>query len=306
MTRQEHGDGNLTSNQLVTPYTGLLTPREHSKGTFITPALDRFYRTHEKMMTRFNSIEFDKIDRGLVTSDDITAVRWAMLLESHYPVYASQFLTSFSANHEMSAFLVLQTYEELMHHATLRSYLVEGEFVDANDLDAEMIEVRAGSWGGRERGYTSLQNYTDGTLQEAGTTRYYRGWSARTKEPVLKGLFGSISKDETRHGQWYLGQAKTALGGNPRGLDEVDQVFLEFDMPGSTFITRHPEYRVAMRGSAVVGAEDVIAVMGKAAELVGLAHMLKLAGSSTFRDKVAGEYNIDAKQVLRHFILKKK
>lgn len=288
---------------LVTPYTGLLTPREHSAGTFISPALDRYYRAHERSMTRFSSIKFDQIDRNLVTEADVQAARWAMLIESHVPVMTSEFLTYFRHDHEMSAFILLQSYEELMHYAMERSYLVEGGFVDIKDLDEELIRTRVGPWGEKESGYTPLQNFTFETLAETATTRYYRGWSQRTNEPVLKGLFGSISKDETRHGQWDLAQAKKKLTGHPNGLDEVDQVFLEFEMPGRTFIERHPEYKAAMRSYAVIGIDDIFAVIGKAAELVGFPHMIKLAGSSQFRDKVTGEYNVDYKQVLQRLFL---
>lgn len=295
----------LMPNPLVTPYTGLLTPREHNAGTFISPALDKYYRAHEKSMTRFSSIKFNQIDRNVVTEADVQAVRWAMLIESHVPVMTSEFLTYFRHDHEMSAFVLLQSYEELMHYAMERSYLIEGGFVNIEDLDEELIRTRAGPWGEKERGYTPLQNFTFETLAETATTRYYRGWSQRTNEPVLKGLFGSISKDETRHGQWDLAQAKKKLAGNPNGLNEVDQVFLEFEMPGRTFIERHPEYRAAMRSAAVVGVDDVYAVLEKATELVGFIHMAKLAKSGEFRNKVTGGYSVDYKQVLQRFFSKR-
>lgn len=292
------------SRPSVTPYTGLLTPREHTEGTFITPALDKFYRTSERTMGRFSAIRFDQINRSLVTDDDITAVRWAMLIESHNPVYTGKLLDYFQADHEMAAFVVIWGYEELMHYAKLRSYLAEGGFVDLKDLDRELIETRAGAWGEKERGYTPLQAYAYTMVQETGTSKFYKGASNRTNEPVLKEVLTTIGKDETRHAQWYLGKAQSELARNPKGLDEIDQVLLEFNMPGSTFISNNQEYMTSMRSLTAIGVEDIVAVLGKTTELVGLPHMLKLAGNSAFRDKV-GEYNVDIRQVLQRFILRR-
>lgn len=287
------------------PHTGLLIPRENPEGTFITPALDKFYRTSEKMMGRFSAIRFDQIQRELVTEPEVQAVRWGMLIESHNPVYTAELLNYLGPDHEMAAFTVIWSYEELMHYAKLRSYLVEGGFVDTQDLDRELIETRAGSWGDEYRGYSPLQNYTYATLQEVATARFNRAWGNHAQEPVLKEVFASIGKDETRHSQWYLGKAQAELVGNPRGLDEVDQVFLEFDMPGQTFVKGMAEYKAAMQSYGAIGLEDVIAVVGKAAEIVGLPHALKLAGSSVFRQKITGEYGVDTKQVMQHFLFRR-
>lgn len=295
-------EGQIKGKSIVTPYTGLLIPAEHSGGTFMTPALDKFYRTSEKVMGRFSSIRFDQIDRSLVTGADVMTVRWAMLIESHNPVYTSELLNYFRADHEMAAFLVIWGYEELMHYAKLRSYLAEGGFVDLVDLDRELIETRAGPWGERERSYTPLQAKTFTTLQEKGTSLFYLNSADRTREPVLKEVFTTIGKDEVRHGKWYLGKAKEDLKRNPRGLEEIDQVLLEGEMPGSTFVARQPEYRAVMRSASIIGIKDIVAVLGEVAELIGTLHVLSLVGSREFRNKVMGEYNIDPGEIIRHFL----
>lgn len=77
--------------ELVVPNTGLLTPGNNGD-TLITPAFDKYFRTHERMMWSVSDIPFDQIDRSKLTPDTVTAVRWAMLIESHNPVVTSELL----------------------------------------------------------------------------------------------------------------------------------------------------------------------------------------------------------------------
>ena len=226
---------------LVIPKTGLLTPKDRV-GVFFTPALDKFYRGHEKAMGRFSSIPFDEIDKSLVTDTDVMAVRWTMLIESHNPVYTRELLDYFVHDHEMAAFAAIWGYEELMHYAKLRTYLEAGQFVELKELDKELIETRAGPFGEQERQYNPIQFFTCTMLQEGVTARTYRYWSRHVKEPVLQKVFDTMGKDEMRHCQFYLDKAKGELKGKPKSLDEIDEVIVNFSMPGSTFIRNNEDY----------------------------------------------------------------
>lgn len=290
-------------NPLVAPNTGLLIPREGP--VFITPRFSRFLHTHQEVMQNFNSIPFDEIDRSLITEGDIEAIRGAMLVESHNPIYSRELLDYFSQDHEMAAFITTWSYEEMKHYGILRTYLEVTNLVDLVDLDRELIQTRAGPWGDAESRFTPVQSFAYTMLQEAVTGRFYHGFARNTEELVLKKILTDIGRDEFRHCQWYLEKAKEALGNNPNPhvRDEVDEALLGFGMPGPTFIQDYERYNAAMRKAAHIGAGDVVAVLKKAGDLVGKPHMLKLATSKEYRDKIMDGWQVDPKVVLSHFIL---
>lgn len=289
-------------NPLVASNTGLLIPREQP-GILFTPRFSRFFNTHEEVMWKFGSIPFDRIDRSLITEGDIEAIRGAMLVESHNPVYSQKLLDYFSQDHEMAAFIVTWGYEEMKHYGVLRTYLEVADLVDLVDLDRELIQTRAGPWGDVESRFTPVQSFAYTMLQEAVTGRFYNGFARHTKEPVLRKILNLIGKDEFRHCQWYLDKAKEELRNNHHAGDEVDEALLGFGMPGPTFIQDYERYNAAMRKAAHIGVGDVVAVLKKAGELVGTRHMLELAASKEYRDKIMHGWNVDPKDVLGHFIL---
>src|SRR3989344_3099749 len=106
----------------IAPNTGLLTPRE-APGTLITPAFDRYWRTHERVRWQLSDIPYNQIDSRLVTADDVATVRWSTLIESHNPVVTAELLTYYREDHEMAADAMLWGYEEFKHYADLRTYL---------------------------------------------------------------------------------------------------------------------------------------------------------------------------------------
>lgn len=69
-----------------------MSVQENRPGTIITPRFDRFFRTHEKVMWQFNSIDFKAIQPELLTPEIVEATRGAMLVESHNPVYTMRIL----------------------------------------------------------------------------------------------------------------------------------------------------------------------------------------------------------------------
>lgn len=291
----------------VPPKTGLLTPRE-DPATLITPTFDRYFRTHERVMWRVGDIPFDQIDRDLVTADDVAAVRWAMLIESHNPVITAELLTYYRLDHEGAVDAILWGYEEFKHYLVERTYLqspaLEG-FVDMEDLDRELMKARAGEWGNKERRYTPLQVAFYRGVQEIFTGVYYDALARNTEEPVLRVMARNIGKDEVRHSVREFDKTEVEWAKIPRAeaLEQTDEVLLDFDMPGLTFIPEYQRYKDPVRRATRIGTGDVVRVLRRISGLVGKTHMLELAGRKEFRDKVTGDYNLDPAEILRHFVL---
>lgn len=291
----------------VTPSTGLLIPRG-SPNTLITPAFDKYFRNHERMRWELSDIPFDQIDRSLVTADQVTAVRWAMLIESHNPVVTADLLTYYRPDHEGAADAIVWGYEEFKHYLVERTYLQSpslADLVDLEDLDRELTATRAGEWGNKERGYTPLQIPIYRGIQEVATGRYYYALARHTEEPVLKGIATLIAKDEIRHSEREFDKAEVEWDKVPRttALEQADEVLLGLDMPGLTFIPDYQKYKEPVRRATNIGVVDVVIVLRKISALVGKTHMLELAGRREFRDKVIGDYNLDPKEVLKQFVL---
>lgn len=233
-----------------------------------------------------------------------------MLIESHNPVYTEGLLNYYRPDHEMAADAILWGYEEFKHYLVERTYLqspaLEG-MVDLVDLDRELMETRAGEWGGKERGFTPLQLPFYRGIQEVATGRYYFGLGRNTKEPVLKDMVTTIGKDEIRHSEREFDKTRVEWDKMPRAiaLEQTEEVLLGLDMPGLTFIPDYQRYKDPVRRATGIGVVDVVIVLRKVSEVVGKDHMLKLATSRQFRDKVMGDYNLNPTEVLRHFLLRR-
>ncbi|MBI4497905.1 MAG: acyl-ACP desaturase [Chloroflexi bacterium] len=274
----------------------LVAPRV--PGTLFTPAFDRFFRTHERVMWNFSSIPFEKIDLSLITEDDINALRAAMLVESHNPVYTRVLLDYFRMDHEMAAFVVTWSYEEMKHYGVLRTYLEATGLVDLVDLERELNETRAGPWGDIESQFTVAQSFSYTMLQEELTGLFYQKFARRTKEPVLRNILTLVGKDEFRHCQWYLYKAKQVLSRNRHAREEVEDLLLRFEMPGPSFIQEYGKHGYAMLKVAPPDANSFRQVMARVGELTGRTHWGKLATDPIYVRKLREEWGMEPREVL--------
>lgn len=281
---------------LVTPTSGKPVPP--NPGTFINPAFDRFFRTHERVMWSFSAIPFDKIDLSLITEEDLNAVRGAMLVESHNPVYTRMLLDYFRMDHEMAAFVVTWSYEELKHYGALRTYLEATGLVDLVDLERELKETRAGPWGDIESQFTVAQSFSYTMLQEELTGQFYQKFARRVKEPVLRKILTLIGKDEFRHCQWYLYKAKQVLSQNRHAREEVEDLMLRFEMPGPSFIQEYGKHGLAMLKVAPPDKDSLRSSMAKLSQLTGRHHMAKLSTDTIYLRKLWDEWGMDPREVL--------
>lgn len=269
------------------------------KGLVINPDFDSFYKGHQKAMWHFDQIPFDRINKNLLTEDDLVAVSTAMKVESHNPVYTSQILAFFRQDHEMTSFVVVWGYEEMKHYLALRTYLEATGLVNLGQLERDLTRTRAGQWGERESQFTPAQSYAYTTIQEQVTGRFYQMFADHTREPVLKGMLRLIGKDEYRHCQYYLGKAQQEQEVNPQAKDEIDEVLLEFGMPGSTFIEGYSEGAEVMNRISQPKVIDLVVVLKKVGEMVGYNHMIDLAERPDYKKVLQEKWGIDPEAALR-------
>lgn len=273
-----------------------LSPRGILSGVLVNPIFDKFFRVHEKVRWELAELDFSTIDTSLLSDDDVTAVRTAMLVESHYPVYTLRLLEYFRADHEMTAFVTSWAYEEMKHHLVLRAYLEATGLVDPDQLNDELAVTRGGAWGEEYMSYTRAQLFTHTMLQELIAALFYKRFAATAKEPLLKIVLGLVSKDEYRHCAYYLDKGRQELAENKKALDEVDRALFNFEMPGPSFVPDYAQRYEVMLGVAKVDFKAIEEALGKIAQLTGKAHILKLATSSEFRRIVRAQWGLEPRQ----------
>lgn len=280
---------------------GLVVPQEgpqEGQPIIISPLFNRFYRTSEGVMWRFNHLDHTIFRPDLLRKEDTDAVWAAMLVESHNPVYTTGLNEYYRADHEMTSFIQTWGYEELKHYLVLRTYLemaaqYRPDLVDIAALHEELDETRAGPWGEEEKKWTRAQTFTYTTVQEVVTGIFYKRFRNYTQEPFLKEILGLISQDEYRHCQYYLDKGKQELAEDRNRLDEVDDTLLEFQMPGPTFIKRYDRHGQAMLQVANLGPAAIKEVLGKVSQLTGKMHLAKLTVDPRYIKKLSEEWGID-------------
>jgi hypothetical protein len=268
-----------------------------SADSFPSRLFGGFFANHERVLWKLSDIPWDRIDRRAIDAPTLAAVRGAMLVESHNPVFASTLLARSRNDLPMTDFLAVWTYEEFKHFAGLKAYLEVTETMSPHTLTAELHATRAGDWLIPDR-YTDLMMATYAMVQELVTGIFYKNFALRVHEPVLRALLAQIGKDEYRHCQFYFDYAKRLLDANRSRLDEVDATLLAFEMPGGSFVPDYDQHSAAMLAAANPGTGAFREVLSKVSNLVGKLHMLRLAGNSAYRRRLQDNWGIDAPALL--------
>jgi hypothetical protein len=262
-----------------------------------TQAFGQVFMNHERMLWLLSDVPWDQIDRNCIDEPTLAAIRGAMLIESHNPVYASHLLMRFRNDFPMTNFLALWTYEEFKHFAGLKAYLDFAEGRPLNSVTEELVETRSGEWS-LPAHYTDLMLTTYTMVQELVTGIFYKSFAQRVREPVLRNLLAQIGRDEYRHCQFYFDYSKRLLDGDRSRLDEVDTALLEFEMPGPTFVPDFPRHSAALQAAANPGLTSFREALGKISKLVGKAHMLRLASHGVYRRRLQENWGIESRQLL--------
>lgn len=273
------GDKNPSQTELEKPFTSpLVVPKHPSNILAGDPDFDKFFRIHEKVMWQLGGIDFNSIQPDLLTDLDVKALRGAMLVESHNPVYTSRILDYYRHDRPMTSFVVTWAYEEMKHYEVLLAYLKATDRLDLGELDDLLDQTRAGEWGDEAMEYTKVQALTYTVLQEQTTGRFYKRFADVTREPLLQEILRTISGDEYRHCQYYLEKGKQEIAKDrDKGLEEADVIIRTFEMPG-VFIPNYNE-NVMKPGLEIAPYNAAAAreTSDKIAQLTGRAHLLTLA-----------------------------
>lgn len=262
-----------------------------------TRLFGRFFTDHERVVWKLSELPWDAIDRALLDEPTLAAVRGAMLVESHNPVYAATLLGKFRHDFGVANFLAVWTYEEFKHFAGLKAYLEAAEALPPATLAEELATTRRGEWVIPER-YTDLMMATYAMVQELVTGIFYKNFARRVREPVLRALLAQIGKDEYRHCQFYFEYARRVLDADRSRLAEVDATLLEFEMPGPSFVPDYDRHGRAMLEAASPGPGAFREVLTKVGNLVGKLHLLRLAGNAAYRRRLQENWGMDVRQFL--------
>lgn len=211
-------------------------------------------------------------------------------------------LDMFRHDHEMTSFLITWGYEEFKHYAVLKSYLETSGKVDKRELAAELDMTRAGPWGEEERTFSRIKSFTYTMLQEQVTGLFYQRFAVGIEEPSLKEILRLVSGDEYRHCQYYLEKGKQELVKDKRGMREVDEVWLTFNMPGPTFIPNYGMHLEAMGKVVPRGADNYKQILSKVVQLIGPLHMAELALDHSYRQQMQDKWGVDLGEIARDII----
>ncbi len=258
----------------------------------------RFIVNHERVSWKLTELPWDRIQRDQLDAATVAAVRAAMLVESHNPVFAATLLTKFRYEFDMAGFLAIWTYEEFKHFVGLKAYLEAAEAAPRAELEAELTVTRRGEWLIPDR-YTGLMMATYAMVQELVTGIFYKNFALRVREPVLRELLLQIGKDEYRHCQFYFDYAKRVLDEDRSQLEEVDEALLEFEMPGPSFVPDYERHGQAMLVAASPGPGAFREVLTKVGNLVGKLHLMRLAGNAAYRRRLQDNWGMDPRLLLR-------
>lgn len=223
---------------------------------------EKFFAICEKHRWKMeDDLEWDQIQRDLVTEEELLTLRRACLVEGYTPGYAADLVPIFVDEPEMSAFFSIQHYEEFKHYHALRRYLdLCGIQID----DKEVCEPRA-----------KRTEYPDPLIvilkfgvSEIFTAIFYREIAKQTKEPVLKKLAQFISDDEYRHLSWYTSYLEWYVKKNNitpehvtdalnhyqhQGLDAIGDWIDHWNYSGKTYTGREPYIYLAKLLRRTVG-----------------------------------------------------
>lgn len=269
----------------------------------ISPRFNKFFRTHERVIRQIRSIDFSIFQPELSTPEDRAAVRAAMLVESHNPVYTEGILGYFrgqSDEQEMASFTQTWGYEEMRHYFLLRTYLEASGLVDNQELGKVLKVTRAGPWGERELKFSRVEAFVYPMMQEQVTAGFYKRFAEATKEPLLQEILRIISKDEYRHCQYYFEKAQEELNLGGDRKRQARSAIIGFYMPGESFIESFEDEVVKPAAEIVpFDLSSMGELVDKVGKLIGPLELARIAADPAFHRRLRDEFNLDPMSVLR-------
>ncbi len=167
--------------------------------------IDLFKSLERARWNMETDIPWDKFDACLLTDEQATTIKMNAITEWAALPATEMFLRDFAHDSDFSAFMSIWFYEEQKHALVLMEYLrrFKPEFAPS---EQELHDIRF-PFDPAPPMETLMLHFCG----EVRLTQWYKCASEWHKEPVIKFIYETLSRDEGRHGGAYLQYMKRAL-----------------------------------------------------------------------------------------------
>ena len=204
--------------------------------------VERYLRRFETSgWNRYTDFAYGDIRPELLTEQQLSALRTAMLVEDHIPGYAKAYHRLFELDpglpdveldtrRAMLHFVFKWTSDEDRHAHTLENYIRATGRIDEADLSKEMRIATGKQYAAPHEDPMQMAVYT--VIQEKATQVFYSCLRDAVEEPVLKQVLDALSKDEARHCGFFADLLRTYMA-EPGTHDfaKVKEAVQVFKMP---------------------------------------------------------------------------
>lgn len=186
--------------------------------------------------------KWPETDADRLTRDQVSALQFITYIEDHIPGYFAEYQrlfplhpdlpeAEFVFNREMFRFISRWTQEEERHANVLFQYQVHAGLADPAALRGELAREGAKPFHLTvSDSLAAIFGYT--LVQEKATQLFYRKYAAILDEPLLRGILGTMAKDETRHFAFFRKMVRHCLESDFRDSTlALKDVISTFKMP---------------------------------------------------------------------------
>ncbi|MBI4347545.1 MAG: acyl-ACP desaturase [Elusimicrobia bacterium] len=210
--------------------------------TEVKGLVERYLARFETLgWNRFTGFDWASVRGELLTEEQLSALRTAMLVEDHIPGYSRAYHDLFALTPDLPAaeltfrramlhFVFKWTSDEDRHAHTLENYLAATGRVDAEALGAEMRAAAVQPYRAPHPDGLQMAVYT--VVQEKATQVFYAKLRDACAEPVARQVLDALSQDEARHCGFFSDLLRIYLEA-PSGVDlaKIKEAVVEFKMP---------------------------------------------------------------------------
>ena len=180
-------------------------------------------RAAESAAWSIATIPWSTIDRATARAEPeiLASLRDAAMIEGYLPTFAPRLMLLLWDDVDATAILSLELYEGLKHYTALRRYLdIVGE-VATMVSEQSLVAARESTSGitySRDEIITYLTHFM---CSELFAAHFFRRLAEQTREPVLAGLLGYMSRDELRHSAGAGALLKKRIAVSPLIADQI-------------------------------------------------------------------------------------
>jgi acyl-[acyl-carrier-protein] desaturase len=202
--------------------------------------------------------KWPRVEAGLLTEDQISALRFITFIEDHIPGYFAEYQRLFPFglgtpeaealyNREMHRFTTRWAVDEERHADLLCRYQVHAGVATAEELRRQLIVEGVKPFTLEQSTHVAgIVAYT--VIQEKATQIFYRRFEKQLQEPLLGQILTQLARDESRHFAFFCRVLEAYLRTAPASsLEAIKEVLFQFKMPLSSTLKGY--WRWALRVS---------------------------------------------------------